>query len=180
MENGNIGILPRRARRFRYCVRRSVVGSLGGRNSTLFTPAAQLPRSVDFSNYPATALNREWFLTAEPAEPVARGQAMLELEFQLAPGHYPLMQAASFAPPKAEFNKGRTARCGVATPSNKPTIGVMGTSPMAAATTVGASNAVGVAVGPPFQHRQITLTVRQPFANLIPTPGLPSLLYSSQ
>ena len=85
-------------------------------------------------------------MTAAPAESVPPGQATLGLGFQLAPGHSPLMQAARFAWAKAEFDKARMARSGVATPSKKPTIGAMSTSGMASTTTVGTSNAVGVVV----------------------------------
>ena len=71
------------------------------------------------------------------------------------------MQAVSFASAKAEFDKARMARSGVATPSNKPTIGVMGTSAMAGTTAVGTSKAVGVGSGP-FQQRR---PMGQPFAS---------------
>ena len=104
------------------------------------------------------------------------GQATLALAFQLAPGHYPVSQATSFASAKAEFDKARMARSGVATPSNKPTIGAMGTSATAGTTTVGRNDAFGVGVGPFYQQRQITRPVGQPFANIIPTPGVPFLL----
>ena len=105
----------------------------------------------------------------------SQGASYASVGVQLAPGHYPLSQATSFAWAKAEFDKARMVRSGVATPSNKPTIGAMGTSATAGATTMCSSNAVGVGVGPIYQQRQITRTVGQSFANLIPTPGVPFL-----
>ena len=84
------------------------------------------------------------------------------------------MQAASLTIAKSDFDKARMARSGVAMPSHKPRFGAMGTSAMARATTVGASKAVGVGVGPPYQQRQITRTVGQPFDNLIPILSVPS------
>ena len=51
----------------------------------------------------------------------------------------------------------------------------MGTSAMAEATKVGTFNAVGVGIGPLYQHPQITRTVGPHFANLIPKPGVPFL-----
>ena len=84
------------------------------------------------------------------------------------------MQAVSFASLKAEFDKERMARSGVATPSNKPTIGVMGTPSLAGTKAVGTSKAVGVGSGPFHQQRQLTRPGGQPFANkIIPTPATP-------
>ena len=137
-------------------------------------PATPLPLHVDLSTYPAAALNRGWFLTAATAPAVPHGRATLAFAFQLAPGHYPLMQAVSFDAAKAEFDKARVARSGVATPSNKPTIGVAATPSMAGTTAVGTSKAVGVGSGPLYQQRQLTRPVGQPFANkIIPTPAAP-------
>ena len=107
-------------------------------------PATPLPLPVDFSTYPAVALNRGWFLTAATAQAVPAGRATLAFAFHLAPEHYPLMEAVSFASAKAEFDKARMTRSGVATPSNKPTLGATGTSSMAGATPVGTSHTVGV------------------------------------
>ena len=83
------------------------------------------------------------------------------------------MQEASFTSAKAEFDKARMARRGVATPSNQPTVGPKGTNTMAGATPVGTSNAVGVGVGPFHQQRQFTRPFDEPFATLIPTPADP-------
>ena len=89
--------------------------------------------------------------------------------------HYPLMGKTSFASAKAEFEKLRMAKAGPATPTFKPTIGVLGTSASAEATAVGASSAAGTRLGPLYQQRHITRTVGQPFANLILPPGVPRL-----
>ena len=84
------------------------------------------------------------------------------------------MQAVSFASAKAEFDKARMARSGVATPSNTPTIGVMGPSAMAGTTAVGTSKVVGLGSGPFHPQCQLTRTVGQPFpSKTIPTPAAP-------
>ena len=108
----------------------------------LVEPETRLPLPIDFSNYAAGVLNRGWFLTADTAQPVPRGQATLALAFQIAQGQFPSMQAASFALAKAEFDKARMARSGWANASNKPSIGVVGTSATAGATTTGASRCI--------------------------------------
>ena len=136
-------------------------------------PATPLPLPVHVSTYPAAALNRGWFLTAAAAQALLPGQAPLALAFQLAPRHYPLSQATSFASAKAQFDKARMAKSGVVTPSNKPTIGATGTSAMAGTTAKGTSNAVGVWSGPFYQQSKVTRLVGQPFAsNIILTPGV--------
>ena len=95
--------------------------------------------------------------------------------FAYARGHYPLMANTSFASAKAEFEQLRKAKAGPATPTFKPTIGVLGTSASAEATAVGASSAAGTRLGPLYQQRHITRTVGQPFANHILQPGVPRL-----
>ena len=82
----------------------------------LVPPATPLPLPVDLSTYPAMALAPGCFLTAAAAQAVPSGQDTLDLAFHLAPGHYPLTEAGSFASGKADFDKARMARSGVATP----------------------------------------------------------------
>ena len=53
-------------------------------------PATPLPLPIDFTTYPATALDRVWFLHADTAPAVPPGQATLAVAFERAPGHYPL------------------------------------------------------------------------------------------
>ena len=87
-------------------------------------PATTLPLPVDLTAYPPGALNRGWFLTADPTQRVPAGQATLAYVFQLATNHYPLRTGASFTLAKAQFDRARAAMRGEATPTNKHTLAV--------------------------------------------------------
>ena len=123
-------------------------------------PVTALPVPVNFSAERAAALNRGWFLTSDTAQTVAPEQDTLALAFQLAPGHYPLMARAIFALGNADFVQVRAANMRAATPANKPTIGVPGTS-----SVVGGTSSAGLGLIAP---RQLTPMVGPTLLNLVP------------
>ena len=81
------------------------------------------------------------------------------------------MAQARFASAKAEIEKLRVAQAGLATPSNKHTLGASGDSVSAEARAVGAGSASIVSI---IQH-QLTRGVGHPFSNMIPFQGVPSI-----
>ena len=62
------------------------LGFWGVETPHVVPPDTPLPLPVDFSTYPAAALDRGWFLTAATEPAVLPMQATLALAFHLAPG----------------------------------------------------------------------------------------------
>lgn len=97
--------------------------------------------------------------------------------FEYAHDDYSQGVNASFASAKAECEKVRAAKAGLATPSYKPTVGTSSTSGTAEAM---AGSTPGPGEWLLSQPDQLTRIVGLPFANLIPpqgVPGFPSNLW---
>ena len=116
-------------------------------SAPLVRPMVPLLLLLDVSVYPASALERGWFVQNDAVQTAPRGQVTLALAFQVATEDYPFMAQATFATAKAAFQKARAAKTGPASPLNKNTIGVVGTSASAGATGVGTSSPVGASAG---------------------------------
>ena len=128
-----------------------------------------LPRPVDLSAYPAGSLQHGWFLQADVAETASPGQDTLALASQVTSGHYPLRAQSSFARAKADFERARAAKRGSSTQSNMPIVGALIRKGVAEA-------AAGNAGGGMITQQKFKHVVCQKIANIIPQPGLPSLL----
>ena len=105
------------------------------------------------------------------------GLSNLALVFAYAHDDYLLIVNAFFASAKPDFENTRMEKAAPATPPHKSMLGASGTSVSAGATAVGAGMA---AEGPLHPQHQITLTVRHPFAKLIPPQGDPRFPVESQ